>query len=80
MKVGEFVSDQYAGLYPVVNDPLALEFIELKAFMIRCITVQEWNAMREIAKAKYPPQLINRLDASGFIKSLNLKNEKDENN
>lgn len=63
----------------IINDPFAMLFTELKEFMGKATTVQEWNALRKLAKAKYPAQLIDRLDASGFIVSLNLKNENDEN-
>jgi len=77
MKLGEFVSDEFAGSYPVCPDPLAEQYEMLKASMAYAKTVQEWNERRKEAKKVFPPELIDRLDASGFIVSLNLKNEKE---
>lgn len=78
MKLGEFVSDQFAGAYPVCPDPLAQEYEMLKTQMSQAKTVQEWNMLRKLARVSFHPELINRLDASGFIVSLNLKNENDD--
>ncbi len=81
MKLGDFVSDEFAGSYPVCPDPLAEQYEDLKKTMSEAKTVQDWDSLRALAKTLktlYPTELINRLDASGFIVSLNLKNENDD--
>lgn len=40
---------------------------ELKAYMSTASTVEEWNNLREKAKLQVSPELINQLDASGYI-------------
>ena len=36
-------------------------------------SVEEWNECREELKNEYPVDVISALDASGYIKELNLK-------
>ena len=39
----------------------------LKKLMSNATSVERWNELREEAKATYPQDLINQLDASGYI-------------
>lgn len=43
------------------------QFNQLKEFMQKAKTVQEWNLLRDAAKVRFPRELIRQLDASGFI-------------
>jgi hypothetical protein len=47
-------------------------FYHLKIFMRECRIedVHDWNERRDQAKKLFPQKLINRLDMSGFIKSV----------
>lgn len=76
MNVGDFLSVN--GSKPVCSDPLARSWNNLKAMMSQAKSVQDWNAIRKAAQGIYSPELINRLDASGFIVSVNPKNEKND--
>lgn len=40
---------------------------ELKKFMSQAHDIEEWNALREVAKDKFGMSLVSELDASGFI-------------
>jgi hypothetical protein len=51
---------------------------DLKNFMVANLEahvsdVDDWNAVRELAKDKFPSHLIAELDASAFIKTLHLR-------
>jgi len=40
---------------------------DVKKMMAPATNVARWNELREKAKAKFPQELINQLDASGYI-------------
>lgn len=40
---------------------------ELKEFMSQAHDIEEWNALRDLAKDKFGMALVSELDASGFI-------------
>lgn len=44
------------------------EFKDLKVFMSKVKTVEEWNSRRQLAKIIYPANIISMLDASAYIK------------
>lgn len=73
MNVGEFMSTN--GVRPVRIDPNAQKYDELVALMIQAHTIQEWNELRKQAKSIFKNELISRLDASGLVSKLNLRND-----
>lgn len=76
MKVGEYNSSKSeTGFSPVSIDPYVKELESCKAFMSKATTVQMWNKLRTFAKELFPPEVVSKLDASGYIKTLKLKNE-----
>lgn len=56
------------------NTVLSENFNDLKNCMKFCHTVDHWNRRREAMKELFSHELICQLDASGFIKTLNLNN------
>jgi len=46
---------------------------EAKAKISHVKSVEEWNECRDELKSEYPMEVISALDASGYIKTLNLK-------
>lgn len=76
MKIEHFESKESGKVSLVCQDPLFNQWNNLKQLMSKAVSIREWNILRGLAKLTYPIELINRLDASGFIVSLNLKNEK----
>jgi len=44
--------------------------MKLKTFMSKAEDVDHWNQLREIAKGEYSFEIINLLDASGFIRKV----------
>jgi len=48
-----------------------LEEIRTKISHVK--SVEEWNECRDELKSEYPMEVISALDASGYIKTLNLK-------
>jgi len=46
---------------------------EAKTKISHVKSVEEWNERREELKSEYPVDVISALDASAFIKTLNLK-------
>lgn len=63
------------GVRPVRIDANAQNYNELVAFMIQATTIQEWNKLRKQAKSSFRDELISRLDASGLVSKLNLRND-----
>jgi len=52
-------------------------FEDLKQFMNHPIyNIEDWNEKREKAKELFQKELINRLDASGFVKKVMKKKRK----
>lgn len=43
---------------------------ELKEFMSQAKSIEEWNALRDVAKDRYGMGAVSELDASGFIVEL----------
>lgn len=46
---------------------------EVKAKISHVNSVEEWNGVREELKNEYPMEIISALDASRYIKVLNLQ-------
>lgn len=46
------------------------EFEDLKVFMSKVKTVEEWNNQRAIAKSIYSTAVISMLDSSAYIKEV----------
>jgi len=46
---------------------------EVKTKISHVKSVEEWNECRDELKSEYPMSVISALDASGYIKELNLK-------
>lgn len=75
MKTGEYIPASGTETKSVSTDPYAKELEGCKAFMSKATSVQMWNKLRTFAKELFHPMVISKLDASGFIKKLKLKNE-----
>lgn len=73
MNAGEFISEN--GIRLVRIDPKAQKYHDLVTMMSQATTIQEWNNLRQHAKSIFESDLILRIDVSGLVSKLNLKND-----